>query len=35
VTFATADGYETYTVDVDYRHGTASHAHGGSLLPPP
>lgn len=35
VTFATADGHETYTVDVDYRHGTASHARGGSLLPPP
>jgi hypothetical protein len=35
VTFVTADGYETYTVDVDYRVGTATHAHGGLLSPSP
>jgi len=33
VTFATTDGYETFTVDVDYRTPATSHASGGSLLP--
>jgi len=34
VTFGTADGYATCTVDVDYRTGATDNAHGGSLQPP-
>ncbi len=35
VTFATADGFETYTADVDYRDGTTTRAHGGSVMATP
>ena len=35
VTFATADGFETYTADVDYRDGTTTRAHGGSVTASP
>ena len=35
VTFATADGFETYTADVDYRSGTTTRAHGGSVTASP